>query len=104
VSHTYNGEPISCGWCEAGFVPVVSSLDPTGKIYVHPNADGGRELCRATPDTRRRMPLPRENDVLRESLRAALELIDELQDGHKGGWSVEEINAIAEWRVLARED
>jgi hypothetical protein len=35
-----------CEWCREGFTPVVSSADPTGKQFVHPDTPVGRVLCR----------------------------------------------------------
>jgi hypothetical protein len=106
MTHTYNGEPIGCVWCEAGYVPVVSSLDPEGKIFVHPDLADGRVVCKSPRPVSKDdlLAAARRNPMfVREALRFALELIDELQDGNKGAWTVEDVNRLAEWRALARE-
>jgi hypothetical protein len=101
MSHTYNGKPIQgCDWCEAGYVPVVSSVDPHGKIFVHLDFQGRRIICAATSDKRRRTEAP---NTLRAALREALQLIDELMAGDRGAWTVEDVKRIAAWRELARE-
>jgi hypothetical protein len=82
--HTYNGAPVQ-------IPPPNYAGEPTS----HP-IDCVCSECVATL-----MECAGKNVLLlREALRAALALIDELKDGHKGQWTVPEVLRLAEIRAL----
>jgi hypothetical protein len=87
MMHTYNGEPIlACGHTESHHQQQRGTVLCLSAVKMHVGA------CREI-----RLPDAVE---YRTALRAALALIDEFKDGHKGQWTVPEVLRLAEIRAL----